>query len=149
MAIASVDASGMRATTLELARMEAFIYSEDKMHSAYLWNMIHCDTVEMESWVSLSEESFALMASSVKAMAQSSHRRGLATGVVCLRCCRCFKPCELPPDNHTLCEFALYSVVRDTEVQYTNALSPRVPSRDVCGAEVVEGRAGQLATSSV
>jgi len=37
----------------------------------YLWNKIHCPTVEIESCVSLRDDSFALRLSSVKAMASS------------------------------------------------------------------------------
>jgi hypothetical protein len=34
----------------------------------YRWNMIHCDTLTILSWDSLSVDSFAFRASSVKAM---------------------------------------------------------------------------------
>jgi hypothetical protein len=36
----------------------------------YLWKRIHCPTVEMASWVSFNDESFARRLSSVKAMLQ-------------------------------------------------------------------------------
>ena len=42
--------------------------SQEKLHT-YRWNMIHCATVTMLSWVSLSAESLARTPSSVYAMA--------------------------------------------------------------------------------